>query len=134
MSISLGGRELSPHLTLQTTPLDPAISETFLLGGGVVIQADISGGGPTDLNGRIFSGQQLTLNSMRHLKHSDVLAIRAMAQAALPVLLRHPVGECLVIIIDTSELEQDMAGASFVNADQHPDFVRYSGNLVMRAL
>lgn len=129
MSISLGGRELSPHLTLQLIPLDPAISETFLLGGAVVIQADASGGGPTDAAGRILSGQQLSLNSVRHLTEADVFAIRAMAQAALPVLLTHPMGDCQVIITDTSELEVDEQDSSWPDPERW-----YSGNIIMRAL
>lgn len=114
MTVSLGGITLSDDLVLDIKGAGVSYSQTRLIGGASVVQADGAQG-----------GRVLTLTSEHHLTLAQADAIRTLESQAAAVTLVHHRGTFTVLITDTSSLEPSIAYANPQSTDW------YSGTITM---
>jgi hypothetical protein len=114
MTVSLGGLTLSDELVLDIKGAGVGYSQTRLIGGASVVQADGSSGGRT-----------LTLTGEHHWTLAQVTAIQAMQSVGQAVSLVHHRGTFTVLIVDTSTLEPSIPYANPQSTDW------YSGSLTL---
>jgi len=116
MTVSLGGIELSSHLTLDIQGAGVAYSQRRCIGGAAVVQADGNDGGRT-----------MTMNSAGHMTIVQLEQIRTLQALGLPVDLIHHRGNFSVLIIDTAEMSDDF---DIANPDADATLT-VSGNITM---
>lgn len=110
----LGSLTLSDHLILDIKGAGVGYSQTRLIGGASVVQADGAQGGRT-----------LTLTGEHHFTLDQVTALQAMQSAGLTVTLVHHRGTFTVLITDTTALEPSIPYANPQTSDW------YSGTITM---
>jgi hypothetical protein len=117
MATTLGGVTLSDHLILLGIESAPGVawSARRTLGGRQVVQV-----GP-----RLVGGRELILQSENHLTRANLLAVKALEVAGVPVALVHPRGT-FSVLITAIDVEADF---DFVNPDATGAAPWYSGTI-----
>jgi len=116
MTVSLGGIELSNHLTLDIQGAGVAYSQRRLIGGAAIVQADGNDG-----------GRSMVINSSGHMTLTQLEQIRTMQAAGQPVQLVHHRGTFDVLIVDTTDMADDF---DIANPDADATLT-VSGNITM---